>query len=263
MAVALATLLFLRNTASPPRLKKGARMARFTKRFSRQAVAEGSAAPVGEDVAARLASYGAGPEAPTAEPQQPEPEAHVMDSAPEHEGPPVTDTMNIATHVQTVLKAAEDAAGRVLEEARAEAADVRAAAERDSSSRIEDAEREVARLRQDAEREHKAALAAAAAARTEAKEEAETIRAEAERDASSFEAIAVSRHEELLKDTALAEERLRRLVGGLREVADHLNSLLGRGIGRADDEEADAHTDEPSLVEALEPQGSTADIGRR
>jgi hypothetical protein len=236
-------------------------MARFRKRFSHQAAAEGSAA-IDDDGAARLASDEPGPEAPTAEPQQPEPEVQVTDSGSEREVPAATDTVNIAGHVQTVLKAAEDAAARMLEEARAEAADIRAAAERDSSARIETAEREAAQLRQDAEREHKAALAAAAAARAEAEEEAETIRAEAERDASSFQKVAVARHDELLKDTALAEERLRRLVGGLREVADHLNSLLGRGIEQAE-EEADAHTDEPSLVDALEPQASTADIGRR
>ena len=233
-------------------------MARFTNRFSRQHPAESSAVVEG-DIAARLASYGAGPEPPTAEPQQPEPEAQVTE--PERERPAATDTVNIATHVQTVLTAAEDAAARVLEEARAEAADIRAAAEQDSSARVEAAEHKAAQLRENAEQEHRAAAAAAATARAEAEEEAQTIRAEAERDASSFEAAAVARHEELLKDTALAEERLRRLVGGLREVADHLSSLLGRGVEQVE-EEADAHTEEPSLVDALEPRASTADIGR-
>jgi DNA-binding ferritin-like protein len=234
-------------------------MARFRKRLSRQESDENLPAAE-DDIAERLASYGAEPEARMAEPEPTEPEAQLTES--EQEAPAPADTANIAAHVQNVLKAAEDAAARVLEEARAKAAEIRGGAERERAARIEAAEAEAARLREEAEREHGAALAAATAARAEADEEAETIRAEAERAASSFETTTASRYEQLLKDTAFAEERLRRLVRGLREAADHLDSLLGPRGAQAE-EEPDADAEEPSLVDALEPHGSTADVGRR
>jgi hypothetical protein len=258
LVVVLAALLVFRSALIPPRLTKGARMARFMNRRSRQEPAEGSPATA-DDIAERLASYGTAPEAPTPEPEQAEPEAQPTKS--EHEVPGPADIANIAAHVQSVLKAAEDAAARVLEEARAKAAELRDGAERERASRIEAAEAEAARLREEAEREHGAALASAAAARAEAEEQAETVRAEAERAASSFETTASSRYEQLLKDTAFAEERLRRLVRGLREAADHLDSLLGPRGAQAE-EEPDVDTEESSLVDALEPHGSTADIGR-
>jgi hypothetical protein len=265
LVVVLAALLVFRSALIPPRLTKGARMPRFMNRRSRQEPAADSPA-TDDDIAARLASYGAAAEAPTAEPEQAEPEAQATEpeaepAESEAEVPAPTDTANIAAHVHSVLKAAEDAAARVLEEARAKAAEIRGGAERERASRIEAAEAEAARLREEAEREHGAALASAAAARAEAEEQAETIRAEAERAASSFETTASSRYEQLLKDTAFAEERLRRLVRGLREAADHLDSLLGPRGGQAE-EEPDVDAEESSLVDALEPHGSTADVGR-
>jgi cell division septum initiation protein DivIVA len=144
---------------------------------------------------------------------------------------------NVGEHVEAVLKAAEEAADRLLEEARMRAIAIRDGADRDASARREAAQAEADRLTEEAEAAHTEALATAekvraaaeedaAAQRAEAEEVAAKLRADAERDAATFAERTQARHDELLHDTALAEDRLHRLVGGLREVADRLDGLL-------------------------------------
>lgn len=174
---------------------------------------------------------------------------------------------NFGEHLESVLKAAEDAADRLLEDARMRAIAIRDGAERDASSRVEVAEATAARLTEESETAHAEALAAAervrAAAekdaadqRAEAEAFAAKLRADAERDAASFAQQTQARHEELLNDTSLAEDRLRRLVGGLREVADRLDGL----VSPTEDEEQREpiagvlHEQEPTtLAETLDP----------
>jgi hypothetical protein len=268
LLAALAALLVLRGRWTPPSLMKGARMSRFLNKLSQREAARTASGEIREVIAIK-------PETDEEEAVQPEPEAAEAAVAPEATEAPaesaVNDASGVGKHVQTVIKAAEDAAARLIGEARAQAHEVRETAEREASSQVEAASATAARLTEEAERAHAEALAAAAQARAaaeeeaaarraEAEEEAETVRAEAERDASSFGREAAERYEELLTDTALAEDRLRRLVDGLRDVADRLDDLLEA----EDDEEP---TDRPgaehdaTLEEALEPTMPKAGAG--
>jgi len=269
LLAALAALLVLRGRWTRPSLMKGAPMSRFlNKRSQREAAGEASG-EIREVIAIK-------PEADNEEAVQTEPEAAEPTFPPEATEAPAersapNDTSGVGKHVQTVLKAAEDAAARLIREARAQAHEIREIAEREASSQVEAASSTAARLTEEAERAHAEALAAAAQARAaaeeeaaarraEAEEEAETVRAEAERDTSSFGREAAERYEELLNDTALAEDRLRRLVDGLRDVADRLDDLLEP----EDDEEP---TDRPgaehdaTLEDALDPTMPKAGAG--
>lgn len=179
---------------------------------------------------------------------------------------------NFGEHVQSVLKAAEDAAARIIEEARAHAQEVREDAEREASARLDTARIEAGKLLEEAEQDrveaHTAAAAVRAAAETdaarlraEANEDAGRVRAETERDAAAFAEDAAARYDGLLEDTAFAEDRLRRLVGGLRDVANRLDDLLeptddNEPVDPVDEEDDEAGT--RSLDEALDPGSSRA-----
>jgi hypothetical protein len=139
---------------------------------------------------------------------------------------------------------------------------IRADAEHEAASHLDEAHATAARLTEQAEAAHAEALAAAqrvraaangdaADVRAEAEEEAATLRAEAERDAATVAERTTARHQELLDDTALAEDRLRRLVDGLRDVADRLDGLLSPEAEPSSLEEAldPARTKTSSLVE--------------
>jgi hypothetical protein len=178
---------------------------------------------------------------------------------------------SVGEHVETVLKAAEDAADRLVAEAQARATEIEESAERDAASRLHSAHAAALRVTEEAEAAHAEALAAAerirAAAdgdaadlRAEAEEEAARVRADAEREAATFAERTDSRYQDLLKDTALAEDRLRRLVGGLRDVADRLDELLAPAEDEAPREQSRDALDEPedeSLDEALDPGQTT------
>jgi hypothetical protein len=177
---------------------------------------------------------------------------------------------NVGEHVEMVLKAAEDAAENLVKEARIRAIAIRDDAERDATTRLDAANATAARLTAEAEAAHTEALASAervraaaegdaVAQRAEAEEEAARLRADAEREAATFAERTQARHEELMNDTALAEDRLRRLVSGLRDVANRLDGLLGP---EADEQPAPisavADEREPaSLDEALDPTQPT------
>ena len=232
---AFVAMLALGTTLRVPQLTKGAGMSRFIKRHSDE---DGDGSPGIADRAA----------IPTVDATV----EHARDEAP------AADAASIASHVQGVLKAAEDAAAHLLDETRARAAEIRREAERERASLIEAAQGEAAQIRAQADQER----VAAASTRAEAERDAEAIRAEAERDASAAKATATARYEELLEDTEFAENRLRRLVGGLFEVAHHLDSLVGPSSEAEIDAEGGEGSGELSLVDALEPGGPTANAPR-
>jgi hypothetical protein len=269
LLVALATLLVLRGRWTRPSLMKGAPMSRFLNKRSQREAAGDASGEIREVIAIKA-------EAEDEEAVQPEPEsAEAPEAMDVPADPSVTnDASGVGKHVQTVLKAAEDAAARLIQEARAQAHEIREIAQREASSQVEAATATAARLTEEAERAHTEALWVSAQARTaaeeeaarrraEAAEEAETVRAEAERDASTFGQDAAARYEELLNDTALAEDRLRRLVDGLRDVADRLDDLLEP----EDDDDGTEARDRPgaahqaTLEEALDPTMPRAGAG--
>jgi len=258
----VGTLLVLRSGQSRRAPTKGERMNWFTnKRPGRDASEDGfeveeDAASKGRDsipevVAVRevkptlVEDAPPEPAPPTRRPEPPPtPRRDATQELPTR--PSANERARVGEHVESVLKAAEDAAAHLIEEARAQAREIREAAERESASGREAA----AGARAAAEND-------AATIRAAAKEEAEAIRVAAQRHAATFEEEAEARYDELLNDTALAEDRLRRLVDGLRDVADRLDDLLEP----AEDEEPD---DEPtvqpgaSLEQALDPNATQA-----
>jgi len=171
---------------------------------------------------------------------------------------------SVGEHVEAVLKAAEDAGERVVEDARMRAIAIRADAERDAASHIDEANVTAARLTEQAQAAHSEALASAervraaaegdaAEVRAEAEEDAAKLRADAERDAATIAERTTVRYRELLNDTALAEDRLRRLVDGLRDVADRLDGLLAPAAEGEAREPALLDQERSSLDEALDP----------
>jgi cell division septum initiation protein DivIVA len=228
-------------------------MSRFKNKRSREATVDGTV------------------DAVTVEPTPEEPS-----DASEAEAPPEraasVDGMRgrVGEHVESVLQAAEDAAARLVEEAEAHAKRIREDAERDAASRVDEARGTAARLTEEAQQFHSEARATADEVRATAEEEASTrradaeeeaarLRADAERDASTFVERTAARYEDLVNDTALAEDRLRRLVGGLRDVADRLDDLLEPAEEDEPSEPTDEFEDEPdeSLEEALDPKASS------
>jgi hypothetical protein len=176
------------------------------------------------------------------------------DAEPAAEDPEQRETVarpSVGEHVEAVLKAAEDAAEGLVEDARMRAIAIRADAEHDASSHLEEAHATAARLTEQAEAAHAEALAAAQRVRAAANSDAADVRAEAERDAVTVVERTTARHQELLDDTALAEDRLHRLVDGLRDVADRLDGLLAPEPEPSSLEEAldPAQTKTSSLVE--------------
>jgi hypothetical protein len=192
------------------------------------------------------------------------PDAEVEPAAGETQAIETVARPSVGEHVEAVLKAAEDAAERLLEDARMRAIAIRADAERGASSQIDEAHVTAARLTEQAEAAHSEALASAervrAAAegdaedvRAEAEAEAARLRADAERDAATMAERTTARHQELLNDTALAEDRLHRLVDGLRDVADRLDGLLVPADEEQAGESALLEQERSSLEDALDP----------
>ena len=285
LLMALAAFLVIQSRRTPLLATEGARMVGFRSKRRGPAPVDAAPAPADEPISAEAprggeslaATEGEAP-ATDGEPAEavverdPAAEAAVggPSEALEREASLPVDTGRVGEHVATVLQAAEQAAGRLMEEARQQAEQIRAAAERDAAARREAAEATAQRLEAEAERARAETLAASeekrAAAdadtssmRAEAEQQAAEIRAAAERDASSLRDAAAARHRELLTDTALAEDRLRRLVAGLREVADRLDGLVGVGepvAAAATDETREPR--ERTLLETLEQTRSTA-----
>jgi hypothetical protein len=264
LLAALATLVVIqrRRTVVAGPVMKGAPMSRFINRRSKDdlledASAEAAATPtVAEDASAQAVAT---------------PTVAEDDAVQEPETAPAA-AGNVGEHVQSVLRAAEDASARLIQEAQAHAKEVREAAEREAASRLETARADAERLTAETERAHIEATAAAAEVRAAAEadaarrraaadEAAAEVRAWAERDAVAYAEEAAGRYDGLLEDTAFAEDRLRRLVAGLRDVADRLDHLLGPGEDDDFAEPADreyADPDGQSLDETLDPGATRA-----
>jgi hypothetical protein len=231
----VAFLVFPGRRAQLPSTK-GAKVTRFrSKRSEHEDVKDVMAEkePVAMPVDPQQADAGAEP----SEVGSPEAASQPVTPQRQRETPAASEPGRVAEHVGTVLKAAEDAAAKMIEDARAQAEEIRQAAEREAAARVEAAQASATRLQAETEQAHAKAAAVTNAA---------------------------ARYDELLSDTALAEDRLRRLVGGLRQVADRLDGLLmapadADAANAADDSADEAHAS--PLVERLEANKTKAGVG--
>jgi cell division septum initiation protein DivIVA len=203
------------------------------------------------DTAARVASYlgtGSG-----------------TDSRPEIAQRPQTppDLDRVVGHLGSVLQAAEEAAARIQEEARQDAERVLGEAEKEASERADAARKYAGSTRADAERlrseaeewsaqTREAAERDAADRRAEAESEARSILSAAERQVEAFGKETERRQQSLRKDISLAEDRLRQLVSGLREIAARLDELLSTSMGGHEEVDLAAGRGD-ALIEALTP----------
>jgi hypothetical protein len=126
----------------------------------------------------------------------------------------------LGQHVAAVLAAAREAAEKeaaaVLEQARTQAAEIEAETAEKRSAAF--AAAEDVRTRADAYAEKK---------RQEADEAAREVLARAEQQARELSRAAEERRQELDANVERTEERLRKLVAGLRGLADRLDVLVG------------------------------------
>jgi hypothetical protein len=148
-----------------------------------------------------------------------------------------SDYASLGSHVASVLEAANAAAGRLHEEAAADAARIRNDAQMAADTKITEASAEASklveeaqRLQRDAEeaakRTTESAEAAAVRRREDADAEAAKILELAGEVASRQQMEMVTRKKVLDESVDLAEQRLRQLLSGLRELADRLENVL-------------------------------------
>lgn len=186
------------------------------------------AEPGGRSLASRLQGYTT---EPIVEPPSPVGPDDVKD---EH----VPTFSELGEHVASVLEKAREAAERIQAEARSEAAQVLERAQADAEERLatarrkaEELEAEAAQARSEsnqvAEDVRSRADAYAQEKRQEADDAAAQITARAERLARERARAADERHRALSANVERTEERLRRLVTGLRELAGRLDVLVG------------------------------------
>jgi len=195
-----------------------------------------------------------------------------LDSSPEIPQRPRTapdlnrapDLSRVAGHVGSVLQAAEEAAARIQEEARQDAERVLGEAQQEASEHADAARKHASSSRAEAERLRSEAEEWIAQARAAAERDAADRRADAESEARRILSAAESQVEALGKETerrqqalrtdiSLAEDRLRQLVSGLREVAARLDTLLSPSSDRQDDADR-AEEREDMLMEAITPR---------
>lgn len=270
----VAALLAFQSRWAPLSSTKGARMSRFSNKRSKREHAEAVTAKK-EQVEARVEPEPKDAEAIPAAAASPEPTSAPAPPEKTPETAPANDAGRFGEHVETVLRAAEDAAARMIKEARAEADQILEAAKREAASRLDAAQTKASGLQAEAEQARAEALSAAsemraaaqddaARQRAQVEEEAAKMRADAEREASSASGAAAERYDQLLSDTALAEDRLRRLVGGLRDVADRLDGLLVAPGGAAEATDGNnVHRQDSTLVDTLDPNKTKAGVGTR
>jgi vacuolar-type H+-ATPase subunit H len=144
-----------------------------------------------------------------------------------------TDYAKVGEHVASVLEAAKTAAAKITEEAREEAERLRSEAQQKGQELTQRANGyEAEKLR-------------------EAEEKASAIVAGAEREVSEQTRAAQERDATLARNVAMSEERLRQLVGGLRDLAAGLEELVN-------DEGAGARSEDPppSLEDSLRPSAT-------
>jgi cell division septum initiation protein DivIVA len=187
-----------------------------------------------------------------APPPEPQPAVRTTDVSVERK----PDFGRLGTHVGAVLGAAEEAAGRIQHEARADAQRVREKAEteaaelvdaarRDSDVTKEQAEQIRAEAKEWADRTRSETEAYVADIRVQAEANAAEIVARAERQAVAVRHEGERRHQALHLDISHAENRLRDLVTALHGLADRLDGVLSAPVARGGDAE--------TLEEALDP----------
>ena len=176
------------------------------------------------------------------------------------------DYAELGEHVASVLETATAAAAKIEEDAREEARKLaertkEKAAEVISSARLEadKVSAEAKQLRAEAEKETRELRQRVneylADKREEAETEASEILTRAKREAGEHTRAAQERRSALDQNVALTEERLRQLVGGLRDLAGRLEGLLG---GQASIPTADVTNTapSPSFEAALRPSAA-------
>lgn len=147
------------------------------------------------------------------------------------------DYADLGRHVASVLEAAREAAARIQADARSEAASTLERSKADAESALAEARRKAEELEAEAKRMHADAEKAARDVRSEADTYAEEKRADADEAASEVVARAEraarerargaeERQRVLDENVERTEERLRRLVTGLRELAGRLDVLV-------------------------------------
>lgn len=193
------------------------------------------------------------------------PESWTPDAAPltpgEHDQTEfAADYGKLGEYVTSVLEAANEAAGKIRDEALTNAREIVERAQGEARTRLEKARAETEelsheanRLRVEAEEESRdmkqRANAYATEKRQEAERQASDFIARARREASEHTRTAQERGMALAKNVELSEQRLRQLVGGLRDLAGRLEDLLqdvtkAPGPGSAEKQENDASIEE-------------------
>jgi hypothetical protein len=153
----------------------------------------------------------------------------------------------IGEQVATVLQTAQEAAQRIRDDAQAEADELlervtrEAFEHRDRSAReANDRRSEAERIFREAEERSKQAVEEGERLfqqrQQEAEEQAGATVAKAKAEAANISEEANARHEELLTNVSVAENRLRALSAGLRSVAGELEELVEGGDGGQLDE---------------------------
>jgi F0F1-type ATP synthase membrane subunit b/b' len=149
----------------------------------------------------------------------------------------VTDYAKLGEHVTSVLEAARTAAARIRDDAREDSRRVAERTRKEAAEAVETARREADKasaeaeqLRVEVEKESRETRQRANEYLTEkrkvAEAEASGIVTRAKRQASEHTRAAQERGSALDKNVALTEERLRQLIGGLRDLARRLEELV-------------------------------------
>jgi len=136
------------------------------------------------------------------------------------------DYASVGTHVASVLEAATSAADRLREDAERDATAKIADASARAGEIVHDAEALKAEAEETAKRVTERAEAFAERRRKDADAEAAAILENAEQVARRQHEEMTARQEALGESIALAETRLRDLVGGLRRLADQLEAVI-------------------------------------
>ena len=159
----------------------------------------------------------------------------------------------LGQHVATVLATAREAAEKIESDARREAAQLLERAQAEAAETLSDARDKAAQIEAETNEKRSAAIAASEDIRSRAdayaeqkRQEADEATAEAlaraERQARDRARAAEERQQALDSHVERTEERLRKLVTGLRELAGRLDVLVGSD----------------SLVELVEPEPEAA-----
>jgi hypothetical protein len=168
----------------------------------------------------------------------------------------------LGEHVTSVLEAANQAAAKIREEARSAAQEIAERAQREAKTWLDKARaetdelsHEASRLRIEAEEESREmkerANAYATEKRREADRQATAFVAGAKREASEYTKAAQERGAALAKNIELSEQRLRQLVGGLRDLAVRLEELLQAPSDESEAAGVEPLRNEESIEESL------------